>query len=135
MTSTVVVITALLPYRLFTLPPTTPYYLWPMLYGLHSSLPDVQFSSVTQSCPILCDPIDCGMRGFPVHHQLPELVQTRVRGVGDADSHLLLCHLLLLLPSIFPSIRIFSDESVFTSGGQRIGVSASASVLPMNIQS
>ena len=46
MTSTVVVITAVLPYTLFTLPPTTPDYLWPVLYDLHSSLPDVQFSSV-----------------------------------------------------------------------------------------
>ena len=49
MTSTVVVITAVLPYRLFTLPPTTPDYLWPMLYGLHSSLPDVQFSHSVMS--------------------------------------------------------------------------------------
>ena len=54
------------------------------------------------------------------------------------SNHLILCHLLLLLPSIFPSIRIFSNESVlrirWPSGGQSIGVSASASVLPMNIQ-
>ena len=50
------------------------------------------------------------------------------------SNHLILCHTLLLLPSIFPSIRVFSNESVFTLGGQSIGVSASASVLPMNIQ-
>ena len=49
-------------------------------------------------------------------------------------SHLILCHPLLLLPSIFPSIRVFSSESVLSSGGQSIGVSASTSVLPMDIQ-
>ena len=52
---------------------------------------------------------------------------------GDAN-HLILCHPLLLLPSIFPSIRVFSVSQFFTSGGQNIGASASASVLPMNIQ-
>ena len=50
------------------------------------------------------------------------------------SSHVILCHSLLLLPSIFPSIKVFSNESAFTSGGQSIGVSASASVLPMNTQ-
>ena len=55
-------------------------------------------------------------------------------GLVMPSNHLILCHLLLLLPSIFPSIRVFSNESVLTSGGQSIGVSASASVLPMNIQ-
>ena len=49
-------------------------------------------------------------------------------------NHLILCHPLLLLPSTFPSIRVFSNESVLTSCGQSIGASASASVLPMNIQ-
>ena len=49
-------------------------------------------------------------------------------------NHLILCHPLFLLPSIFPSTRIFSNEKIFTSGGQSIGASASASVLPMNIQ-
>ena len=51
-----------------------------------------QFSSVTQSCPTLWDPMDCSMPGFPVHHQLPELAQTHVHGVGDTiqPSHPLL---------------------------------------------
>ena len=49
------------------------------------------------------------------------------------SNHLILCHPFLLPPSIFPSIRVFSNK-FFTSGGQSIGVSASASVLPMNIQ-
>ena len=43
----------------------------------------VQFTSVTQSCPALCDPMDCSMAGFPVHHQLLELAQTHVHQVGD----------------------------------------------------
>ena len=51
------------------------------------------------------------------------------------SKHLALCHPLLLLPSVFPSISIFSNELLFTSGGQSIGASVSASVLPMNIQS
>ena len=50
------------------------------------------------------------------------------------SNHLILCHTLLLLPSIFPSIRVFSNDQLFASGGQSTGVSASASVLPMNIQ-
>ena len=50
------------------------------------------------------------------------------------SNHLILCRPLLLLPSIFPSIRVFSNESILHVNGQSIGVSASASVLPMNIQ-
>ena len=71
-----------------------------------------QFSSVAQWCPTLCDPMDCSTPGLPVYHQLPEFTQTHVHWVGDAISnHLILCYPLLLLPSIFPSIRVFSNES------------------------
>ena len=72
----------------------------------------VQFSSVAQSCLTLCNLMDCSTPGFPDHHQLPELAQTQVHWVGDAiqPSHPLSS--LLVLPSIFPSIRIFSNESV-----------------------
>ena len=70
-----------------------------------------QISSVAQSCLILSDPMDCSIPGFPVLHQLLELAQTHVHRVGDA-THLILCHPLLFLPSIFPSIRVFSNESV-----------------------
>ena len=45
----------------------------------------VQFSSVAQSCPTLCDPMNCSMPGLPVHHQLPEFTQTHVHQVGDAS--------------------------------------------------
>ena len=71
----------------------------------------VHFSSVTQSCPILCNSMDCSTLCFPVHHQLPELSQTHVHWVGDAIQQSTLCD-LLLLPSVFPSIRVFSKESV-----------------------
>ena len=71
----------------------------------------VQFSSVTQSCPTFCDPMNCSMPGLPVHHQLPEFTQTHVIESVMPSSHLILCHPLLLLPSIFPSIRVFSNES------------------------
>ena len=56
--------------------------------------------------------MDCSTPGIPVLHQLLELAQTHVHQVGDAIKHLILCCPLLLLPSIFPSIRLFSNESV-----------------------
>ena len=71
----------------------------------------VQFSSVTQSCPTLCDPMNCSTPGLPVHHQLQESTQTHVHWVSDAiqPSH------PLSAPSppalIFPSIRVSSSES------------------------
>ena len=70
------------------------------------------FSSATQSCPTLCDPMNCSAPGLPVHHQLPESTQTHVHRVSDAiqPSHPLSS--LLLPPSSFPSIRVFSNESV-----------------------
>ena len=72
----------------------------------------IQFSSVAQSCPTLCDPVDCTLPGFPVHHQLPEPTQTHVHRVSDAiqPSHPLSSP--SPLPSIFPSFRVFSNESV-----------------------
>ena len=70
-----------------------------------------QFSSVPQSCPTLCDPMNCSTPGLPVHHQLLEFIQTQDHRVSDAiqPSHPLLS--LLLLPPILPSIRVFSNES------------------------
>ena len=74
--------------------------------------PKIQFSSVTQSCPTLCDPKNCRTPGFPVHHRLLLLTQTDVHQVGDAiqPSH----PLLTPSPPIFNlfSIRVFSKESV-----------------------
>ena len=91
-----------------------------------------QFSSVAQSCPTLCDSMDC-RTGFPVHHQLSEFAQTHVHWVGDAiqPSH------PLSSPSP-PTFNLSQHQGLFNlffaSGGQSIGVSASTSVLPMNIQ-
>ena len=67
-----------------------------------------QFSSVTQSCPTLSDPIDCSTPGFPVHHQFPELTQTHVHQVGDAiqPSH------PLLSPSP-PAFNLFQHQGLF----------------------
>ena len=80
-------------------------YLWVEAFS------SFQFSSVAKSCPTLWDPMDCSMPGLPVLHQLSEFDQTHVHWVGDAiqPSHPLLP--LILLPSVFPSIRIFSNES------------------------
>ena len=71
----------------------------------------VQFSSVAQSCPTLCDPMNRSTPGLPVHHHLPEFTQTHVHQVSDAISHLILGRPLLLLTPIPPSIRVFSNES------------------------
>ena len=62
----------------------------------------VQFSSVAQSCPTLCDPMDCSTPGFPVHHELPEFTQTHIVKSVMPSSHLILCRPLLLPPSVFP---------------------------------
>ena len=96
----------------------------------------IQFSSVAQLSLTVCDPMDCSTPGLPVHHQLLELTQTHAHRVSHAIQPSYLCHPLLLPPSIIPSIRIFSVSQFFTSGGQSIRVSASASVsvLPTNIQ-
>ena len=68
-------------------------------------------SSVAQSCPTLCDPINCSMPGLPVHHHLLEFTQVRSIELVMPSSHLILCHPLLFLPPIPPSIRVFSNES------------------------
>ena len=68
----------------------------------------VLFSSVAQSCPTLCDPVNCSTPGPPVHHQLPEFTQTHVHQVGDAipPSHLLLS----LSP---PAFHLFQNQGIF----------------------
>ena len=71
----------------------------------------VQFSSVTQSCLTLCDPMNCSTPGLPVHHQLPEFTQTQSTESVMPSSHLILCRPLLFLPPIPPSLRVFSNES------------------------
>ena len=68
----------------------------------------VQFSSVAQSCPTLCDPMNRSTPGLPVHHKLPEFTHTHAHQVGDAIQP---SYPLLLLPPIPPGIRVFSNES------------------------
>ena len=89
----------------------------------------VQFSTVTQLCPSLCDPMDCSVPGFPVLHQLPKLAQTHVHRVGY--------HPTIIYSSCLQSFAAsgsFQMSQFFTSGGQSIGVSSSAAVFPMNTQ-
>ena len=69
------------------------------------------FLSSVQSHPPLCDPMDCSTPGLLVHHQVPEFTQTHVHESVMPSNHLILCRPLLLLPSIFPSIRFFSKQS------------------------
>ena len=71
-----------------------------------------QFSSVAQSYLTLCNPMDCSVRGLPVHYQLPELKLESVM----PSNHLIFCHTPFLLHSIFPSIKVFSNESVLCIG-------------------
>ena len=71
------------------------------------------FCSVTKSCPTLWDSMDCNMPGSSVLHCLPEFAQIDVHELVMPSNNLILCHPLLLLPSVFPSIRVFSNESVF----------------------
>ena len=94
----------------------------------------VQFSSVAQSCLTLCDPMDCRTSGLPVHCQLLELTQTHAHQVGDAIQPSY--PLASPSPPAFnlPQHQGFQMSQFFASGGQMLRVSASASVLPMNIQ-
>ena len=105
---------------------------------LLKSIKSVQFGSVTQSCPTLCDPMNRSTPGLPVHHQLLEFTQTHIHWVGDAiqPSHPLSSP---SPPAPNPSQRqgLFQWVNSWHElawVGQSIGVSASASVLPMNTQ-
>ena len=68
--------------------------------------------SSVQSCPTLCDPMDCSTPGFPIHHHSRSLLKLMSTESVMPSNHLILCHPLLLLSSIFPSIRVFSNKSV-----------------------
>ena len=102
---------------------------------LPSPLPvSFQFSSVTQLCPTLFEPMDYSTPGLPVHHELPEFTQTHVHWAGDATQP---SHPLSPSPPAFNLSQhqgLFKWVSSFASGGQSIGVSASTPVLPMNTQ-
>ena len=83
--------------------------------GFTPSFPFINMVQFSQSCPTLCDPMDCSTLGFPVDHQLPELAQTQSIESVMPSNHLILCH-PLLLPSIFPNIMVFSSELVLCIG-------------------
>ena len=104
------------------------------LYSIWIMSPSVQFSSVAQVCPTLCDPKDCSTPGFPVHHQLPEFTQTHVHSqwCHSTISSFVIPFSSCLQP--FPESGSFLMSQLFESGGQSIGTSASATVLLMNIQ-
>ena len=100
--------------------------------GRLSWIISIQFSSVAQSCLTLCNPMDCSKPGFPVHHQLLDLAQTHVHWVGDAIQP---SNPLSSSPAFnLPQHQGLPVSQFFASSGQSIGASASASVLPMNIQ-
>ena len=88
-----------------------------------------QLGSAVQSCVTLWDPIDCSTPGLPVHHQLPEFTQTRAHRFGDAIQP----SYPLSSPSS-PAINLSQHQVISNESGQSTGVSASASVLPVNIQ-
>ena len=111
-----------------------PYFPVSVKLTFYYSSAFVQYSSVAQSCPTLCDPMNHSTPGIPVHHLPPELTQTHVHWVGDAiqPSH-------PLSTSYPPAFNLSQHQDLFKcqffpSDVQSIGVSASASVLPMNIQ-
>ena len=89
--------------------------------------------SVAQSCPDLCDPMDCNIPGFPVLHYFLVLPQFMSIESVMLSNHFTLWCLLLHLPSIFQASGSFLNDWLFTSGGQIIGASALVSVLPVNI--
>jgi len=106
-------------------------YMWSLKIKQQTS---IQFSSVTQSCPTVCNPMECSMPDLPVHNQLPEFTQTQVHWVSDAIQPPHPLSSPSSPPSIFPSIRVlFQMSQLFPSGGQSIGVSVSSLVLPMNV--
>ena len=95
-----------------------------------------QFSSVTQSCPTLCDPMNCSTPGLPVHHQLPEFTQTHVHRVNDAirPFHLPSVVPFFSCPQSLPASEFFPVSQHFAWGGQSTGVSALASFPPKKLQ-
>ena len=98
---------------------------------IHPNLNSVQFSSVAQSCPTLCDAMNHSTPGLPVHHHLPEFTQTHVHRVGDAiqPSHPLSSP-YPPAPNPLPASESFPMSQLFSWGGQNTGVSALASFLP-----
>ena len=100
-------------------------------YSNHCNI--FQFSSVVQSCPTICHPRTAARQVSLSITNSWSLLRLMSIELMMPSNHLILCH-PLLLPSVFPNIRVFSNELVLCNSGQSIAVSALASVLPMNIQ-
>ena len=96
-----------------------------------SWLSEIQFSSVTQLCPTLCDAMDCSRRGFLSIINPQSLLKLISIELVMPSNHLILCHPLLLLPSIFPSIRVFSNQSTLCMRWAKYW-SFSFSIIPSN---
>ena len=94
----------------------------------------VQFSSVAQSCPTLCDPMNCSTPGLPVHHWLPYSPKLMSIESVIPSSHLILCRPFSSCPQSLPASESFPMSQLFTWGGQSTGVSALASFLPKKSQ-
>ena len=116
-------------HNLFSWMPKQPHQPWTINHFYKSCC------SVARSCLTLCMTLDCSPLGFPVLHHLPEFAQTHVHWVSDTiqPSHPLLSPSPPAL-NLFPASGSFLLSQFFASGGQSTGVSASASVLPVNIQ-
>ena len=104
-----------------------------MEVAIHRDLRARRKSSV-QSCPTLCDPMNHSTPGLPVHHQLPESTQTHVHWVSDTIQPRHPVIPISFCPQSFPASGSFPMSQLFSWGGQSIGVSALASVLPKNTQ-
>ena len=85
---------------------------WNLLCSHACRNPSCSLSSVQSLSPILCDPMDCSTPGLPVHCHSRSLLRLMSIESVMPSNHLILCHPLLLSPSIFPGIRVFSNGSV-----------------------
>ena len=114
---------------------TVRYSRWVYHYAILSNfcIPSVQLSSVAQSCPTLCHPTDCSTPGQSTTNS-QSLLKLMSIGSVMPPNHLVLCRPLFLLSSVFPSIRVFSNESVLPIRWPKYCSAVSASVLPMDIQ-
>ena len=129
-------------YRIFSVLRNTILFPWKILWGqlilaiwrFKMSFTRHQFSSVTELCPTLWNPMDCSMPGLPAHHQLPEFAQINVHWVCDAIQPSHPVGPFSSCPQSFPASRSFPMSQFFASHGQSIGVSASTSVFPKNTQ-
>ena len=104
------------------------FRIWPAIWRIT----DVCCCSITQSCPAVCDPMDCSTPGFPVLHYLPDFAQTYVHWSQWCHPTISSSAVPFSCPQSFPASESFPKCQPFTLGGQIIGTSAS--VLPMNIQ-